>query len=246
MSANGRGLPRIDAFDLEPGRVIAGKYVVERRLGAGWEGEVYKVYERRTGVSRAAKLFYPQRNVGDQTVRRYAKKLEALRHCDLVMQYHHSETYRVRRIPVTCLLSEFVEGEPFKRLVQRQPGRRLQTFEALHLLYTLVRGIEEIHDVGYYHGDLHPENVMVHRTGVLFEAKVFDFFHYGPSTAAHRRDDVIDLTRLLYDATGGKRRYAKQPPEVKAICKGLRRDLVAKAFPTARALREHLETFTWP
>ena len=51
---------RIETFNLKPGRVIAGKYLVERRLGGGWEGEVYKVIEQRTGAHRAAKLFKPE------------------------------------------------------------------------------------------------------------------------------------------------------------------------------------------
>jgi len=239
------GIPHIDAFDLEPGRNIAGSYVVEEKLGQGWEGEVYKVSEQRTGVFRAAKIFYPQRNVGDRAVRLYAKKLDTLRHCGLVIQYHHSESFRFRRVPVSCLLSEFVEGELLSRFVERQPGRRMHPFEALHLLYQLAKGMEEIHAVGPYHGDLHAENVFVRRHGIYFEVKVIDFFHYGPSTPAHRRDDVVDLAHLLYAATGGRKHYAKQPPEVKAICKGLRRDLILKHYPTARAMRRHLETFTW-
>ena len=57
---------RIDAFDLAPGRVLASKYVVEAALGGGWEGEVYRVVETRTGIRRAAKLFYPHRNLRDR------------------------------------------------------------------------------------------------------------------------------------------------------------------------------------
>ena len=60
---------RIESFDLRPGRVIGGKYVVDDKLGGGWEGEVYRVTESKTGVTRAAKLFYPHRNERD-TARR--------------------------------------------------------------------------------------------------------------------------------------------------------------------------------
>ena len=77
--------PRIESFDLHPGRVIAGKYMVEKRLGGGWEGEVYKVVETRTGVHRAAKLFYPERNRKDRAVKHYAQKLERLRSCSMVV-----------------------------------------------------------------------------------------------------------------------------------------------------------------
>ncbi|MEJ2325147.1 MAG: serine/threonine protein kinase [Nitrospirota bacterium] len=39
----------IEAFDLDPGRKLVGKYEVVSRLGSGWEGEVYKIVEVRTG-----------------------------------------------------------------------------------------------------------------------------------------------------------------------------------------------------
>jgi tRNA A-37 threonylcarbamoyl transferase component Bud32 len=236
---------RIESFDLQPGRLIGGKYVVDGKLGGGWEGEVYKVLERKTGACRAAKLFFPQRNVGDRAVTFYAKKLERLRKCPIVIQYHHSETVRCRGLPITCLISEYVEGELLSAFVARQPGRRLHPFEALHLTYALARGLEAIHAVKEYHGDLHDTNVLVSRVGILFDVKLVDFYHWGAPTAAHIREDVADLIRLLYDAVGGRQRYAAQPPPIKAICRGLRRDLIGQAFPTARHLREYLERFSW-
>ena len=238
-------LKRIESFDLHPGRVIGGKYVVDGRLGGGWEGEVYKVLERKTGAWRAAKLFFPQRNVGDRAVTFYAKKLERLRKCSIVIQYHHSEAIRYRGVPITCLISEYVEGELLSNFVARQPGKRLHPFEALHLTYALVRGLEAIHAVREYHGDLHDTNVLVSRVGILFDVRVVDFYHWGAPTAAHRFDDVADLIRLLYDAVGGRRRYASQPTVIKSICRGLRKDLIRRSFPTARHLREHLESFSW-
>ncbi len=236
---------KINSFSLRPGRVIGGKYLVEVKLGAGWEGEVYKVVESRTGIRRAAKVFFPQRNVGDRAVKFYAKKLERLRRCSIVIKYHHSETLRQHGVPVTCLISEYVEGELLHDFIARQPGKRLHPFEALHLIHTLARGLEEIHKVREYHGDLHDGNVLVSRHGVFFDVKLVDFYHWGAPTARHMRDDVADLIRLLYDAVGGRRWYGSQPAEIRAVCRGLRRDLIASAFPTTRHLREFLESFSW-
>ncbi len=236
---------QIDSFDLQPGRIIGGKYIVDVKLGGGWEGEVYKVVESRTGICRAAKLFFPHRNVRDRAVNFYARKLERLRRCPIVIRYHHSETVRTRGTPLTCLISEYVEGELLGDFMARQPGKRLPPFEALHLTYALARGLEEIHKLREYHGDLHESNVLVRRQGISFDVKLVDFYHWGRSTAAHIRDDVVDLVRLLYDISGGRRRYASQPVVIKAICRGLRRDLIGRSFPTARHLREVLETFPW-
>ncbi|MDY7108680.1 MAG: protein kinase [Planctomycetota bacterium] len=237
--------PRISSFDLRPGRVLAGKYVVEDKLGGGWEGEVYRVVENRTGIHRAAKLFFPQRNVRDKAVTFYAKKLERLRTCPIVIQYMHSETVRHRGVPVTCLISEYVDGELLCNFLKRQPGKRLQPFEALHMVYALACGLECIHRAREYHGDLHDENVFVNRRGIFFEVKILDFYQWGAPTAAHYREDVANLIRILYDAVGGRKRYGQQPPEIKAVCRGLRRDLTGRTFPTARHLREYLESFRW-
>lgn len=236
---------RIDAFNLREGRALAGKYRIEGLLGTGWEGEVYKVVETKTGIPRAAKIFFPQRNARDRAVTFYAKKLDRLRKCPIVIQYHHSESIRYRGLVLTCLISEFVEGELLCDFVRRQRGRRMQPFEALHLLHALAVGLEQIHAVKEYHGDLHDGNVLVKRIGIGFEVKLVDFFHLGASSTSRLRDDVIDLIRLLYDAVGGKAHYDKQPPEIKAICCGLRHGLILKKFPTVRDLRQYLESFAW-
>ena len=147
---------RIKRFHLEKGRDLGGRYVVEELLGEGWEGEVYRVRERQTRIRRAAKLFYPERNRGNRTAARYARKLEKLRHCPIVAQYHHSEILEVRGVSVTGLVSELVEGESVAEFVGRQPGKRMEPYEALHLLHALVVGLECIHEAGEYHGDTGP------------------------------------------------------------------------------------------
>ena len=48
-------MPRLKHIRLPPGTMLTERYRIEERLGAGWEGEVYKVVERRTGIARAAK-----------------------------------------------------------------------------------------------------------------------------------------------------------------------------------------------
>lgn len=236
---------RIDRFEFRPGRVLGGKYEVEQFLGSGWEGEVYRVRELRTAIHRAAKLFYPQRNPADRTVKRYAKKLNRLRDCQIVIQYHHLETLRHRGTPVTAMISDLVEGEILEAFVARQRGRRLQPFEALHLLWPLVRGLEEMHRRHEYHGDLHDRNVLVKRRGIHFDVKLLDFYHWGRPDRRKQQEDLLQLVRVFYDAVGGPRHYARQPPEIKSICRGLRRDLILSRFPSAARLRSWLDSFSW-
>ncbi|HKJ09805.1 MAG TPA: protein kinase [Gammaproteobacteria bacterium] len=239
------GTPEVTAFDLQPGRIVARKYDILAHLGTGWEGEVYLVRERSTGIERAAKFFFPQRNPGDRTATRYARKLHKLHHCPIVIQYHTQETITWKGIPVTFLVSDFVEGELLSDFLARQPGKRLQAFPALHLLHALASGIECIHQMREYHGDLHSENIIIQRYGLGFDLKLLDLFHWGAPRPENIHDDVIDLIRIFYEALGGRRHYARLPPEIKAICCGLKRSLILKKFKTAGQLREYLETMQW-
>jgi len=236
---------RIKRFDFPAGTVLLHKYEILAQLGRGWEGEVYLVKETSTGIERAAKFWYPQRNRRNRATRFYAKKLHKLRHCPILIQYHTQETIEVDDVPVRFLVSEFVEGELLSRFVARQTGRRMPVFQAMHLLYALAEGIESIHNLREYHGDLHDENVIVRRHGLAFDVKLVDMYHWGPASAENIQEDVVKLVRIFYDAIGGPKHYAKQPPEAKAICCGLRRDLILSKFRTAGQLRQYLETMTW-
>jgi len=55
----------------------------------------------------------------------------------------------------------------------------------------------------------------------------------------------MDLIRLFYDALGGQKHYAKHPPEVKAICCGLKHSLALKKFNSAGKLSRYIENMQW-
>ena len=237
--------PRISSFKLSGGTLLAGKYEVVSRLGSGWEGEVYLVRECGTRIERTVKIFFPRRNLGNRSLRFYARKLHKLRHCPIVIQYHTRDTFVFNGLPVSFLVSEFVEGELLSDFLKRQSGRRLNPFQGVHLLHALAVGIELIHNVGEYHGDLHTDNVIVLRHGLGFELKLLDMFSWGSPNAENIQHDVFDLIRIFYDALGGQRWYRRQPQEVKDICKGLKRSLIAREFRSAGQLCQYLEMMEW-
>src|SRR4051812_49956485 len=98
-------------FDFPAGKSVAGKYIVERPLGSGWEGEVYVMVERVTGIRRAAKFYYPHRDPLGKAAIAYARKLDALRHSPILMEYHDHETSYVKRLKRIVVVSELVHGE---------------------------------------------------------------------------------------------------------------------------------------
>lgn len=240
-----KAMKKVESFDLPAGRVIARKYVVASKLGAGWEGEVYRVVEKRTGIERTAKLFYPQRNPNGRTSKLYAKRLHRLRHCPIIIQYHTEEYIIVRRMPITVLISEYVEGDILSHFLRRMPGGRLTPFEGLHLLYALGKGVERIHIAGDYHGDIHADNIIVTRYGLAFDLKLVDLFHVEATKAENKREDICNAIRLFHEVLGGAARYSRHPAAVKYICCGLKTSLILQRFRTMSLLCEHLESMEW-
>lgn len=235
----------LEKFNLTKGKTIGGRYIVDSQLGAGWEGEVYKVKEILTGIYRAVKIFYPERNKLFKVSTRYAKKLHKLSECPIIMNYHAQELIKIKGKTVACLVCELIEGEMLSHFVDRHKNKKLGIFQALHLLYALANGVESIHRGGEYHGDLHLDNVIIRRFGLEFDIKIIDLHHWGDSKKDNRDEDLIKMIRVFYDILGGQKRYAGLPPSIKYIICGLKRSLILQRFKTVTALKMHLETMDW-
>jgi serine/threonine protein kinase len=237
--------PKFTNFNLPTGRIIARKYEILSKLGGGWEGEVYKIRELSTGIERAAKFFYPNRNEKDKAVKFNAQKLHKLRQCQILIQYHTKEHFVYKRMPVTVLISEYVEGLLLSEFIKSCPGKRLTPYQALHLLHTLTQGIECIHSLNEYHGDLHSDNIIVNKFGLEFDLKLVDLFSAKGSKHESRKFDILTLIQVFHESLGGGKHYAKLPDPVKYICCGLKSNLILKKFKTVGQLRRHIEGMEW-
>lgn len=233
-------------FDFPPGRSLGGgKYAIQRLLGSGWEGEVYAIVEKATGIRRAAKFYYPYRDPLGKSAITYARKLDALRHCPILLQYHHQEWITVRRTKVMVVISELVEGKKLSEFLLDQPRHRLSTFEALHVLYVLAKGIAPIHARGEYHGDIHDDNIMIRRSGIGFDVKLLDFFDLGKPTKSKVHKDVLNLIQVFHTIVGGREHYSAQPAVVKDIIRGQKDSLILRRFDSAGDIQRHLESLEW-
>jgi serine/threonine protein kinase len=230
-------------YDLAEGGRLGRHYTVLDFLGDGWEGEVYKVAEKTTDIVRAAKLFYKKKHILKQPHVAYAKRLHQLRSCPIVIQYHHQDQVKIKGQHVDFLVSDFIDGEVLYDFIDNQPQKRLQPFEALHLFHTIVKGVEEIHLLNEYHGDIHSANIMVKRQGLKYRVYLIDLLHLGKSTRARIQDDVYDLVNLLHEIIGGSRYYHKMPKYIKDIIMGRKKQLIQQKFKTAGDLRKFLECF---
>lgn len=238
-------------YDFSPGHVLARKYEVLSRVGAGRSGELYMLSEQATGIERTAKFFYPHVDPAGRIATTYAQKLHRLRHCDILLPYRTQETISVGGRDVTFLVSDFVRGEPLAEFLKRQPSGRLPTFEALHLLHALASGVEKLHAAGEHHGELGADSLLVQRKGLGFQVKLIDLSPEAVTRArkakrtASLQDDVYELLGLFLAALGGPRFYARQPQPIKTLCLGLKRQALRERYRDAGELRRTLETMHW-
>ncbi len=237
---------RIGSFEFQPGRKVGKRYVIEQLLGRGSEGEVYQIRDLETDIPRAAKFYFPHRDPDRRITIRHAQKLNALRTCPIVLQYHHSEVVTTKRQPVVAMISELVEGERLEEWVKRQRGKRLHPYVALHVLYNLVlrprddpsrRRIPQRRP-----HRKHPHPAGAASTSTL---KLIDFYDWGKPARYKQQQDIADTIRVFYDCLGGSTHYNRQPDEIRHICAGLQRKRILQRFPTMTALRRHLESFEW-
>ncbi len=235
----------IENFDLEPGDTIGNKYIITDHIGSGLEGEVFKVLEIDSKIPRALKLFYPQRNKKFQVSLRNSKKLHKLSESPLIVNFHSHEKFKIKGQKIACIVCELIEGEILGDLIEKQKRKKLSIFAGIHLLYSLVCGLEFIHLNGEYHGDLHVDNIIIKKFGLEFDIKIIDFHHWGDSKKDNRDEDIIKTIRIFYDILGGAKYYKDLPPSIKYIVCGLKRSLILGRFKTVSHLRFHLEQMDW-
>jgi len=142
-----------------------GRYVVERKLGAGACGEVYLVRDPDSGARLAAKrLIELEDGEARQRFTREAETLARLRHPYLA---------RVHSAELAGSTPYFVlDYYPGGTLADRLREGPLPQAQALELVAKLAEALEVAHAEGVLHRDLKPENVLFGDDG---EPRLVDF-----------------------------------------------------------------------
>ena len=178
-----------DYLNLVAGYRLTHKFIVEKKLGRGSFGVVYKVIDTLGDVARTIKLIVSDRH---STLDRLKKEY---RH--LVQIPEHPNVVRVLDadvIPgsdIPFLVFEYVEGADVGDMIQE---RLLSPEDALELGKQVIDGLVHLHAHGFHHCDIKPRNLLWTQKG----AKIIDF------NVSVRADD-------RESRGGGSRRYL--PPD---------------------------------
>lgn len=158
--------PSPNVRGLMPGNLVAGRYRVERWLGAGGSSTVYEATDLQQDLRVALKvLAVPYAH--EALVARFHQEVEHVRRLE------HVNILRVFDAGVDgerhYLTMELLDGSDLRNLLF---GRRATRTEALRWLSHATVALEHAHGRGVLHRDVKPANLFITRTGVL---KLMDF-----------------------------------------------------------------------
>ncbi|HEX2876963.1 MAG TPA: protein kinase [Polyangiaceae bacterium] len=156
---------------LAPGIVIAERYRLERKLGAGGMGSVWMATDMSLSSTCAIKLVDPDK-VGNEEVRvrfqREARAAAQIRSANVVDVFDHGLW-----LDMPFIVMEHLEGEDLGARLDRKG--RLDLRETYDIVSQVSRALVRAHAMGIVHRDLKPENIFLVPGDDHEVAKVLDF-----------------------------------------------------------------------
>jgi eukaryotic-like serine/threonine-protein kinase len=149
---------------LPGGPLMAGRYLLEKRLGRGAMGQVYLARDQNLVTRRVAvKTVRPDiltdedMQEGEAIARfeREARTAASIRHTNVVDVTDFGKSPE----GVFYLVMEYVQGETLHHLLRREGT--LSVTRTLVLLRQVAAGVEAAHDEGILHRDLKPANIFI-------------------------------------------------------------------------------------
>ncbi len=164
------------------GMVIAGRYAVLERLGAGSMGTVYRAHQEAMRRDVALKIVRSDRLVDPQAKGRFQQEAHAT---SLLTSVHTVTVFDFGEVRVEgddpamvdgslFLAMELLEGESLGDRLKRV--KRVAPFDAVGIVRDALTSLAEAHDKGVIHRDLKPDNLVLMRNAAGEEmCKVLDF-----------------------------------------------------------------------
>jgi serine/threonine protein kinase len=158
---------------IREGEVIAGKYRVERVLGAGGMGIVVAAEHIQLRQRVAIKFLVAEGAARAETVARFMREAQA---ASRIQSEHVARVLDVTMLPdnIPYIVLEFLEGRDLAQMLAARGPLPLE--EAVGFILQACEGVAEAHAAGIIHRDLKPSNLYVCDRGAgRSRVKVLDF-----------------------------------------------------------------------
>lgn len=143
-------------------------WVVEKQLGSGGMGSVYRCHNRNAArISAAVKVL-------DTNLRAFPEaEARFIREAEILFRLDHPNIVKVRNVRTDiepCFLEmEFIEGESLEERLRKGP---MALDQALPMMVQLASALAYLHGNGVRHRDIKPANILVLPDG---RVKIVDF-----------------------------------------------------------------------
>ncbi|HVJ94654.1 MAG TPA: serine/threonine-protein kinase, partial [Labilithrix sp.] len=165
------GDPMLD-LPIQPGRVLSGKFRVERVLGEGAMGLVVEATHLDLEERVALKFLRPEARARPDIVARFAREARA---AATIKSDHVARVYDVGETDDSTpfIVMEFLEGDDLEQRLARRG--RLDVGEAVEHVIQACEALASAHVLGIVHRDIKPANLFIVDRAGAPEVKVLDF-----------------------------------------------------------------------
>jgi serine/threonine protein kinase/tetratricopeptide (TPR) repeat protein len=144
---------------LEPGMEFGPRFRIEKLLGAGGMGKVYKAFDKELSRTVALKTLQPELVSDPLLIERFKQELllaSKISHRNILRIHDLSEADGMKYITMA-----FIEGKDLHQLLQEEGPFSLE--RSLRIAKQLCEALDAAHSEGVVHRDFKPQNVLVGR-----------------------------------------------------------------------------------
>jgi len=161
MPAQAAAATPLAATSLEPGRMLGQRYEIEKMLGEGGMGAVYKAKDVELDRAVALKVIRPELATDPEILQRFKQEIILARevtHRNVIRIFDLGQADGIKFISM-----EFVEGQDLHEILKEKGS--LPVEEAVEIMEQVCMALGEAHEEGVVHRDLKPHNIMIDRQG---------------------------------------------------------------------------------
>lgn len=189
-----------EVYHMEPGSILAKRYIVGKTLGYGGFGVTYIGYDAELERKVAIKEYLPgefsTRVPGQTQVTIYdgerkeqfqsgiekfmdeAKRLAKFQDTEGIVHIYDSFLYN----DTAYIIMEYIDGETLKSKVEREG--KLAVEDTLNIILPIVGALKAVHEAGIIHRDISPDNIMLSKEG---KVSLIDFGASRFATSTHSK-----------------------------------------------------------